>query len=242
MFVCGSSTETPAFSDMDCNDEDIEEAHQINADYANDDAEMIDVFYNNEEELDVTHWKDPHNHQTPFDSDDSLDDYDFAKYKKRDQSGSSSEGGDEDEESKASDVDSPSSDEDVTTQAYEFEQGAPLSPSEECDDRPIDCNEENDILSSHSNNDYGDPMYEDDDNGEGMCKEIQANKINQREPSPLSEESNNGSINSDDEDDLLDDDYVPTLLDKDDEDCSAEINSDSDDYEAQEDNDFLYRE
>jgi hypothetical protein len=176
-----------------------------------------------------------------------LDDYDFAKYKKRDQSRSSSEGGDEDEESKASDIhsshSSSSPDEDVTTQAYEFEQGMPLSPSEEYNDGAFDGNDENDILSSHSYNDYGDAMYEDDYDVEGMCKGMQANEFNQRESSPLSEESNNGSTNSrDDENDLLDKDYVPTPLDKDDEDCPAEINSDSDDYEDQEDNDYLYRE
>ena len=54
MFVCGSSTEMPAFSVMECSDEDIEESHQINVDHASGDTEMIDVFYNNEEELDAT--------------------------------------------------------------------------------------------------------------------------------------------------------------------------------------------
>ncbi|KIJ89477.1 hypothetical protein K443DRAFT_16072 [Laccaria amethystina LaAM-08-1] len=119
----------------------------------------------------------------------------------------------------------------------------PLSPSKEYNDGAFDGNDENDILSSHSYNDYGDAMYEDDYDVEGMCKGMQANEFNQRESSPLSEESNNGSTNSrDDENDLLDKDYVPTPLDKDDEDCPAEINSDSDDYEDQEDNDYLYHD
>lgn len=305
--MCGSSTETPTFSVMECSDEDIEEARQIN--HANDDAEMFDVFYDDEEpvithnrqnpfdsddSLDdydfakykkrgesqsssegededeeskasnihsshsssdddedvttqvITHWKDLYNFQNPLDSDHSLDDHDFAKYKKRGQSRSSSEGGDEDEESKASDIhsshSSSSSDEDVTTQAYEFEQGMPLSPSEEYDDGAIDGNDDNDIPSSHLYNDYGDAMYEDNYGGEAMHKvgRTQSNEFNQREPWPLSEDSSAGSTHSDDENDLLDKDYVPTPLDKDDEDCLAEINSDSDDYEDQEDNDFLY--
>lgn len=77
-----------------------------------------------------------------------------------------------------------------------------------------------------------------------MCKDgrTRANRFDQREPSPLAEDPNDGSINSDDENDFLDKDYVPNPLDKDDEDCLAEINSDSDNFEDQEDNDFLYRE
>lgn len=230
----------PAFSAMECSDEDIEEARQINIDQINDDVDMLDVLYDNEEPV-GTHWKDLHNHQNPFDSDDSFDDYDFLKYKKRSQSRSSSEGGDEDEESQASDYYFPHSlddDEEGTNQDYEFEQGAPLSPIEEYDDGAINN------FSPRSYSDYGNATYEYDDDGDAMCKDgrTRANRFDQREPSPLAEDPNDGSINSDDENDFLDKDYVPNPLDKDDEDCLAEINSDSDNFEDQEDNDFLYRE
>ena len=116
---------------MECHNEDIREPYQMDVDYVNDDVKMINVFYSDEESM-VADQEDLHTLPNPFDSDDSLDDYDFAKYMKRGQSQPSEE--DEEEESEGSDIHSSHSyDNDkeatyenafiITAQLNAFEQG-----------------------------------------------------------------------------------------------------------------------
>ena len=241
MFELALSVENSASGSMECCDEEIEEPHQTDVDYVNDDAEMIDVVDGDEESV-VTGQKDLCWRLNPFDSDDSLDDYDFTKYMKRSQSQSSSE---DEEESNPSDVHSSHSYEDDAEAAYEnaflitpvneFEQVEPSPPSEEYDDEHINGICENDIHLSHSYDDDREAMYEDTFN-----RTTQSAEVNQGESSLWSREYDDASINSDDEYNSLDKDYVPTQSDEEDKDSAAEINSDSDDYEDQEDGDLLY--